>query len=259
MPIAIVDFETTYDGRSIRLTAGESWVVDGHELHKRFPGRFRPDPSPPMGARKVTSRRSGRRGSATAPPPVGPAPSVRDEREVPELRANAKPTVTVKVGSLARATIGEELAWSRSLLETYRAETGGWIFGVYDRGSWHLMATRLGSAGERKPEKVLMDYAEAERAAILIRDGEARMRFLGTWHSHPFPNSSQPSSADRTNALTFMGWRDLNPAPFAVSVILTPDRDRGWSAPQFHAWTTRRNQFGTAVTEPATIEVSPAR
>jgi hypothetical protein len=46
---------------------------------------------------------------------------------------------------------------------------------------------------------------------------------------------------------------DAEGRSFFVGLILTADRERGWSRPVFNAWVTRRNQFGTAITEPARI------
>jgi hypothetical protein len=36
-------------------------------------------------------------------------------------------------------------------------------------------------------------------------------------------------------------------------LILTAGPLRGWSAPVFHAWVTRRNTRGFAITEPALL------
>ena len=82
------------------------------------------------------------------------------------------------------------------------------------------------------------------------------MRFTGSWHTHPYAHRGRPSSDDRRNALENLSWQELDPAPCGISLVVTPDSDRGWSRPIFHAWVTRRNQFGTAVTEPATIKGS---
>jgi hypothetical protein len=254
MPVALVDFEALYGGELVKIPAGEM-CVDSHELVRRFPDRFRPD-----APKFAKATRKPRRRSVTAwpaaghlTPPVAPV-TARDEREIPELRATASPTVTVQLGRFARATIDEEIAWSRELLETYDSETGGWLFGQRQSGGvWHLSATRLGAKGERKPNSVLLDYAEAKRWAREIRQAEAGLRFVGSWHSHPGWDETKPSSTDRANMLWRIGWQELDATPFSLALIVTPDRERGWRRLHFNGWATRRNQFGTAVTEPARI------
>jgi hypothetical protein len=260
MPVALVDFEAMYDGELVSFSKGEVFA-DQHEMVRRHPEIFGLIPAPPSSRRKrrlASARRSSvnvsapRRGPVAAPVLAGPSLSDAD-REVPELRADAKPTLTVKLSSFGRRSIDQELSYSRDLLEDYDAETGGYLFGSRDGGTWLLSATRLGSSGRRKPQAVQLGYDEAERMAHDIRSSESDHRFLGRWHTHPYVNNSQPSTNDRANALAGLAWRDLNPASFAVDLILTPDRERGWSRPHFHAWVTRRNQCGTAVTEPATL------
>jgi Prokaryotic homologs of the JAB domain len=133
-------------------------------------------------------------------------------------------------------------------------ETGGWLFGEYESGVWVLgLATRLGSDGRRMHEAVQLDYSEAERTARDIRLGDSRLRLMGSWHCHPLWDAPRPSSTDRMNALCRLDWRELNPATVSVDLIVVPDRERGWSRPQFHAWSTRRTSLGTPVTAPARI------
>lgn len=274
MLVALETFETTLDdGERVSITAGRDLVVEGHAIVLRHPAKFGPAPPAPLGQgrRLAGPRRDGvpaiapglagrawpRAKGSLSPLPAPKEGTADDDREIPELRARAEPTVSGKLGRFARETIDEELRYSRELLETYGLETGGWLFGEYEAGVWHLgMATRLGSDGRRKPDAVQLDYSEAERAARRIREGESRLRLMGSWHCHPNWNSSQPSSADRMNALWRLDWHELNPAPIGMNLIVTPDRERGWSRPHFHAWVTRRNRFGTAITEPAAIAAS---
>jgi hypothetical protein len=249
MPVALVGFEALYGGELVTIAVGEI-VSPGHELLRRFPDMFG------RAGKKIAPKPRRR---STTWPAASLAPSVaavaaRDEREIPELRAKAEPTVTVQLGRFARATIDEEIAWSRDLLETYDSETGGWLFGQRQSGGfWHLSATRLGAKGERKPNSVLLDYAEGERRAREIRQAEAGLRFLGAWHTHPGWDETKPSSTDRANMLWRIGWQELDATTFGLALIVTPDRERGWGRLHFNGWTTRRNQFGTALTEPARI------
>ena len=136
-------------------------------------------------------------------------------------------------------------------------ETGGiGLFGLRERDGVFaiVIATRLGPGGRRKPNSVLLDYGEVERVARdLDNAGNHDIRLLGSWHTHP-SGDGHPSQADRRNALDALGWHDLRVPSFSASLILTASPSRGWSAPVFHAWVTRRNTRGFAITEPASLE-----
>ena len=48
--------------------------------------------------------------------------------------------------------------------------------------------------------------------------------------------------------------------PWALDLIVTPDRSRGYSKPRFHAWVTDRSGFnGRAITVPGIIEEISAK
>lgn len=176
--------------------------------------------------------------------------------EVPELHPNAEPTVTVSLTLLAREVIEKELARSRSFVEEYDGETGGWLFGEREGHKWLVSATDLG-AGKRSVKRVDLDHEqvrhEAYRATLDPRS-RVRRKFLGAWHVHPTLGSTAPSAPDRRNALRGLESRELNPAEFALDLIISPHAHRGWNSPQFHAWVTRRDRWAGAITEPATIE-----
>jgi hypothetical protein len=177
--------------------------------------------------------------------------------EVPELRTDAKPTITVSLTILARETIHDELAFSRRFMEQELGETGGWLFGSREGRKWLVSATDLGP-GKRLSKSVLLNYGQARhevyRATLNTGSEFSSRKFLGCWHVHPLVNYTEPSSSDRRNALLGLEWNELHPADFALDIIISPHTDRGWNSPQFTAWATRRDRWAGAITEPATIE-----
>jgi hypothetical protein len=174
--------------------------------------------------------------------------------EIPELRSNAKPTLTVTLTRLARETIHGELAFSRRFMEDELGETGGWLLGERVPGKWLVSATDLG-AGTRMSKRCVLDYEQARHEAYraTLSSRSFSRKFLGVWHVHPVVGYTEPSSTDRKNALAYLEYRELNPAEFALDIIVSPHADRGWNSPQFTAWATRRDRWAGAITEPATI------
>jgi hypothetical protein len=197
--------------------------------------------------------------SVTALTPAARAARIEEiSDEVPELRPNAKPTITISLTRLAREVIHDELAFSRRFMEEQLGETGGWLFGFREGRKWLVSATDLGP-GERMRKSVLLSYAHARhevyRSTLGTQVSFSR-KFLGCHHVHPLVGYTEPSSQDRKNALLGLEWRELNPADFALDLIISPHADRGWNSPQFHAWATRRDRWAGAITEPVTIEGS---
>jgi len=188
----------------------------------------------------------------TAPKPV--------ERETPELRADAKPQLTIRLGSFALGAIVKEISLHRDAIERDEWESGGWLFGEWSGGAWHAFATGLGS-GKTMRHKVVLDFAEAARKAASL-DAIGARKFLGSWHVHP-TGTREPSSVDRRAALaTFEAesMKEFRPGRYGVDVIVTPHPTRGYRAPVYSGWHTYRTPAGTAVTIPATVETatSPA-
>jgi hypothetical protein len=174
---------------------------------------------------------------------------------VPELRVDAKPTVTVSLSVFARRTIETELMDSLSVIRDHLAETGGWLFGGWEQGKWLMSATGLGD-GEMRSKSVVLDFDLARHEVYRANLGgyNPRHKFLGCWHVHPIAGSTSPSGTDRRNALRGLDFKELNPADFAVDLIVSPHERRGWISPQYHAWATRRDRWAGPVTEPVTIK-----
>jgi proteasome lid subunit RPN8/RPN11 len=184
-------------------------------------------------------------------PPLSPLPSV----EVPELRANAAPTVTVNLGTALLGGLCEELERGEGLLDT--VETGGNLFGRRRVGVldlYHASGPGADGRARRFVDSVRVSIAEADaEARELQRIWQDDVSFVGGWHTHPRPHRT-PSDTDRASALGALDdVSALRFAPYWVDLILTADSERGWESPHVHGWVTRRTALG-AVTEPARIE-----
>jgi hypothetical protein len=177
--------------------------------------------------------------------------------ELPELRADAAPSATVKLFPGARREIDAELERSSGILGTH--ETGGNLFGRLKGGALEVIdGSGPGSDGQarRFEGAVMVSMKEGHEIARELRRNwhDELINLCGGWHVHPRP-VREPSEADRENALMALddlverhGWRA---PPAWVDVILYPVGD-GWSAA---GWATRRLEWsGQAVTEPVTIE-----
>ena len=110
----------------------------------------------------------------------------------------------------------------------------------------------------RQEEEALERRSSSERLADVV--GAKDHFFCGVWHIHPYPGRTNPSGQDRWASLSRIDRAAFGATtPFALDVIVTPDRDRGYSRPHFHAWVTARNGFnGRAITVPGIIaETNP--
>jgi hypothetical protein len=178
------------------------------------------------------------------------------ENEVPELRPNTTPSLAVRIDRSGKKLITEEIALYRDILDQ-DGEIGGWLFADYERGKWILSPKRLENATpKRSAISHPLDDARDE-AAIVRGINNDRQFLLGTWHTHPGWRSRTPSSTDRKSALRILERLDgFKKASFELSLIVTPDGDRGWGKPHFHAWKTYRTSAGTSVTEPAILDIA---
>jgi hypothetical protein len=172
--------------------------------------------------------------------------------EVPKLRADVTPSLTVRIGAGALDGILAELERSDGLLRT--VETGGNVFGRQSGKTIELLyASGLGSDGKarRFENSVMVSLAEGhQHAKELQRIYQSDIRFIGGWHTHPIreplPSATDRSEAlvalDQLHALGYLGttsWLDL---------ILIPGRER-WD---IRGWATRRSDRGS-YTEPIRV------
>ena len=217
-----------------------------------------------IAARTRTIERIGGEAQLVAKRPK-PKPASPSEY-VPELRAGAKPTLTVRLRAQALREINRELDrdGGRAVLDLL--ETGGNLVGRARHDGFDVLdASGPMSAPEGDTDaRRLVDAVKISlRPGFGIADELARQHqdsaitYLGGWHSHPgqFP---EPSTTDRAAALRSLqivgeefGWR----APDKwVDLIFTPDARDGWANPRAYGWVTRVPQWGAPVTEPCNIE-----
>jgi len=219
----------------------------------------------PAPHRKTPPVRPSRRVSPTATvnpkrssTPPAPSPAL----ELPELRVDAAPVMTVRLRGGAMRGICEELERSDGLLD--RIETGGNLIGRRVGGVLELVAaTGPGSDGQprRFVDAVRVSMGEGHEAGEWIAEyyQDALITFVGGWHTHPVP-VREPSTTDRESALVGLdalnarlGWK----APSQwVDLILMSDTRDGWGAPRIAGWATRRIGTFQSVTEPVSVELA---
>jgi integrative and conjugative element protein (TIGR02256 family) len=185
--------------------------------------------------------------------PAKPRPA---KYPVPELRAEATPSLTVRLGAGALDGISAELERSHGLLHT--VETGGNVFGRHRGNTIELVyASGPGSDGKaRRFENSVMvsladGYQHAKELKRIYQDD--RVSFLGGWHTHPI-REPLPSETDRSEGLAGLDQmhRLGTWATCWLDLILMPNAHRGWEAPSVRGWATRRTDWG-AVTEPVLV------
>ena len=181
------------------------------------------------------------------------------EQEVPELRQDATPKVTIRLGRMALEAIRDELRADGRLIErgSGRMETGGCLITEFAPGGRKvrvIAATWPGGAG-RGFDQVRISRALGEQVAA--RYGDSSIQMAGVWHTHPEHGAwgSQPSHADRANTLAFLDSAQLERfLPFSVDLILSPERSGEMWHPVITGWITRRSDAGSPYTEPAIVE-----
>jgi hypothetical protein len=213
----------------------------------------------PVGAIAVVTDAPPRR-----PHRLAPEPQLRD---VPELRADATPKLTVRLNEPALDEIRTELLRDGlAILST--VETGGNLIGRV-RGDVVEVIDATGPEGAPEGDGEARRMRDAVRvslrggygvAAELARAYDDRsIIFAGGWHSHPRP-IPEPSPTDRVSAISSLehlrGQLGYRAPEQWVDLILYPhDRD-GMEAPRVAGWVTRYEDWsGRAVTEPCNVEM----
>lgn len=173
---------------------------------------------------------------------------------VPELRVDATPTVSVRLGYGALKGVCAELERGRGLLDV--VETGGNLFGRRQHN--HIEVIDVTGPGEdgkarRFEDSVRISIKDAHvRAQELERIHGGSVYFVGGWHTHPRP-VREPSETDRAQALDALDHEgSLRWSRFWLDLILTPHREAGWDEPKVYGWATRHSDRGP-VTEPVLV------
>jgi hypothetical protein len=175
VPVALLDFEALYDGRTVRIRKGITHVNASHELLRRYPKRFGLDGSRALGQRE---QRAG----------LARATSSRDtlsavDREPPRI-GRAASTPTVFITDVCRAAF--------DLVDWDDLELGGFLFGVHV-GDVIRIEGLSDNAAVRRRDSLRLDLdgmrVMEEHFAV---NGWVR---LGCWHSHTRPEP-EPSRSD---------------------------------------------------------------
>lgn len=251
MLAAQTTFTAPYGGEHVTIGRGE-WCAADHELVRRFPDRFAPTPPAPQRAEQHTRRRAPARPTKREPLyagrpawQLGPAPTRTLHVDVKITDGTARTPIR-----LARS------AWDTILDEARRAdgriETGGLLFGPSAHTTSYSGVISVQSASGPGPKARHTpnrfrpdqehDVALAHRTA---RNSGGQVNEIGSWHTHPDPGSTGPSSLDLAHWASLRAVLDARRVVSRyTAIIVTPHRDHGWTQPEGHAWIVTPNQRG---------------
>jgi integrative and conjugative element protein (TIGR02256 family) len=112
------------------------------------------------------------------------------------------------------------------------AETGGLLLGEFDdasRVAWVSIATEPPSDSELSPQHFRLGvHGVAERITHYEAMSAGALRFVGTWHTHPFATTARPSTIDN-NAMANL-LMPVEPAPFRALLVIIAGPPSRWSA-----------------------------
>jgi hypothetical protein len=189
--VAITSGEVRYDGRLEPITAGVTYIADGHEIVRRFPHMFERAPSTwPTRPRAGSAKAEHARSAASL------TPKARARKEI-ELRTSRQSPISVVLDEGARRTIVDEVTGWTSIYEGESRETGGYLFGR--RSSDGLALTFAAYAGEdtkRSLGNVLLDVDKAYSVERALHRQRTRERLVGDYHSHTEGCDGAPSPGD---------------------------------------------------------------
>jgi proteasome lid subunit RPN8/RPN11 len=174
--------------------------------------------------------------------------TVTVEREVPELRRRATPTITVSL----RESVWQDLVRHASEARDGR-ETGGFFFGERVRSYAPVSVGRVTRmVTDRRAEQCKLDIgALVAEKGDLRASGADHIVEQGSFHTHP---GSDPTPSD-TDLVNWLSSLDFLRSSYYVGLILTAEAsDNRWWRPNVHGWTVRRlERTNTAVCEPARV------
>jgi proteasome lid subunit RPN8/RPN11 len=251
VPVATETFWVEYGGRRELIQAGLDYVCPGHELLRRYPGRWAGETTAGRRRRGTLTRDTVTVAPHSDPPQASPTPHRTKTWGTPRL-SKGLARLTVTLGPSARRTIEEEFL---SSTRVDGCETGGWLFAEPSR-SWHRsievrLATGPGEGAKRGRSSFQPDnYQQAEQQ--LARDGADHLCRVGDWHSHPGYNAA-PSSSDLDVWQTcFVCANEDRGVGFYVGLIAALNC-QGFPRMRLNAYVLSYDQFGRVVCEPATL------
>jgi hypothetical protein len=171
------------------------------------------------------------------------------ELEPDELEATRPPFEIHLTGGVC-TSIEREVADAMWRFDGRDVETGGHLFSHYAAEHDEVLVVHATGPGEGSDH----GNGSVQLGAIELHDLLAGAGLLrtGDWHSHPSPDSL-PSDADKRSWATSLQKRG---AAVWASVIVTPRRETGWMAPEFHGYVTREDENGVLVCDPAKVRES---
>jgi hypothetical protein len=231
--VAIVSGEVLYDGRLEPITAGVSYIADGHEIVRRFPHMFKQAPST-----WPTRPRAGSAKRAVTTAPSAPARAALPTRRVVQVSLLRDRTPRFEVRLTA------DLVWSiereiSATLSTYGVvETGGYL--VSHRPDYIGIQTGTGPKSTHAPSRFQLD----DSAATRWLQSDPLLRIVGDWHLHPSWDGT-PSDHD------VRGWAGhcTRSMSHYLGIVATKG-ELGFMTPELHGWVAFWDG-DTAVCEPA--------
>jgi integrative and conjugative element protein (TIGR02256 family) len=232
MLVALKTFTTHYDGDEVRLLAGRSHVVEDHEIAKRHPECFKPEPGRVRGGRDRISS-AGTASIVTAAPPRPSRVRGREPWRLlsgsPECAIAYRQSRTrVRLAASARADL---VAIAERTSGQDGAESGGLLFGSVSEDLSLVEIVTVGGPGPKaireshrfqpdgKHDMALADRVRAESAGSI--------RELGLWHTHP--TIAAPSELDVSH---FAGMRGII-GNLYTALIAVPVADGAWRLEAF--------------------------
>jgi hypothetical protein len=230
--VATVSGEVPYDGGLEPITAGVTYIADGHEIVRRFPHMFKPAPGTwPTKLRAEPARRAAT--AAAGAPPRAALPT----RRVSLLRGGT-PRFEVRLTADLVWSIEREIS---ATLSTYGiVETGGYL--VSHRSDYIVIQTGPGPKSTHAPSRFQLD----DSAATGWLQSDPLLRIVGDWHLHPSWDGT-PSDHDVRGCAAHC-TRSMS---HYVGIVATKG-ELGFMTPEFHGWVAFWDG-DTAVCEPALI------
>jgi proteasome lid subunit RPN8/RPN11 len=219
MPTATRSFTADYGGELVTVAVGEL-VTPGHELLRRYPENFSPDPSLAVkggrGGRRVTHSS---RGSS-----------------LPHMRHVARHDV--KLSSWAYSSVDSADGFDG-------LETGGGLYGARTLEGIRIAdASGPGQDAERHPYRLQVDWDYIERVKdARTRNGE---RVVGHWHTH-IDEAGRPTPSE-ADLRTWSDALDREDTDVFVGAIVV----EGQPYARWYAWTISDDD-GERVCEPANL------
>jgi integrative and conjugative element protein (TIGR02256 family) len=248
MLVATKSFISVYAGREVRLIAGRSHVIEGHELVRRFPGYFKP-----ARGRRGARDRTTTSGTVSVRPVNAPRPDFgREAWRLPPRVATCvlrdRPSITTRIRLPARQslfTIADRTTGVDGL------ESGGLLFGPPHADGLVEVLSASAPGPEAVRERDLyrpdlghdLELAESARLA-----GGGATLAIGFWHVHP----SGWRSPSRTDLESFPVWRrEVLQVQRLVALILVPE-GRSWA---IEAFTVRAGFGGLDIAERSRVPI----